>query len=191
MNYISKISILIFLLLILGCKNPFHPEIRINDPEPVSSGEPEDLLKKLETSYNNMDINMYESCLTSDFQFYLIASEYSEIGIDIDGDDLKDNYWFKEQEVEYHRNLFGSGSSDGKYPAPSNISLVLVIPPQNIWYINDQDTLESEIVIPCDFKLSLYFDFSGSITSEGKARFIVREVNNEWKICKWLDESNI
>ncbi len=191
------VSILIILvsciIFLFGCDNPFNPEtIKIND-EPItrSNNTPRKVLENLEDSYNQQDLDLFERCLSQSFRFEVISVEIDEIGVDMDGDGIKDSWWDYTEEVEYHRNLFSTGSSDGTVPAPDNIYLSLQIPQEEAWQKDNQQGREDWVIIPVYFNLILTLYGSANITADGYARFYLRPEGDGWKIIIWRDESNI
>jgi hypothetical protein len=184
--------LLVAACFLLSCTNPFHPKLKYNGDEPVLNNTPEAVLLSLEQSYKQKNIKMFEECLAPDFRFELLSSEVNSIGIDWNNDGIKDSWWGYAQEVEYHTNLFLEGSTDGSYPPPDDINLNLQVPPQSQWDTDPQVGHEGWIVIPCLFDLQLTYTDSGSaLTSNGVARFYMKQINNRWYIAIWRDESNI
>jgi len=150
------------------------------------------LLQTLEQSYRLKNITLFKSCLASDFRFELLQAEVSLIGIDVNGDGFKDDWWGYEQEVEYHTNMFQEGSSDGLIPPPDQINLRLQIPPSDQWESDPEVGHEAWLIIPCLFDLQLvYTSSNSSITSNGVARFYLKPIQGRWFIAVWRDESNI
>ncbi|MCD4830021.1 MAG: hypothetical protein K8R90_11385 [Candidatus Cloacimonetes bacterium] len=156
-----------------------------------SADSPLQLLLNLEDAYNHRDIELYKQCLATSFRFVLIGAESVELGVDMDCDGLRDDWWDYDVEVRYHENLFGYGSSDGALSAPSAISLDLQIPPEEVWQQDAQDGYESRLIIPCYFDLRL--TFAGNyqdIAAGGYALFFVVEKDGVWKIERWQDQSS-
>ncbi len=177
---------------IVSCTNPFRPKIRDDTNATLVNRTPKDVLQNLELSYKQRNIGIYEQLLAPDFRFELISSEVNLIGIDVNGDGLRDSWWGFGQEIEMTNNLFSRGSSDGIYPPPDQINLRLQIPPETAWENDPEVGHEDWIIIPCVFDLQLlYFATNSSITSGGVARFYLRPLNNRWYIAIWRDESNI
>jgi hypothetical protein len=148
-------------------------------------------LENLEAAYNQQNIELFKNCLSESFRFILLSSEADQIGIDMDGDGIKDSWWDYHKEVEYHRNLFMDGSSDGSFPSPDNIYLNLQIPQEDAWLTDTQEGREDWVIIPVYFHLSLTLYSSSNISANGYARFYLRPEGNEWRIIIWRDESNI
>lgn len=187
---------LLFALIVLltSCNNPFRPELKdvsgIDDEQLNST--PEKLLRNLERAYQEKNIDLYLSLLHPDFRFELIASEVSQIGVDLNGDQINDSWWGYEQEREFTTRMFIEGSSDGVYPPPDDISLRLQIPPQDKWEKDSTVGHEDWIIITCNFDLILsYVSTNSSFNANGKASFYLRPVNNRWYIAIWRDESFI
>lgn len=181
----------ILTVLLSSCFNPFHPNLRNNGTQTILHDTPSAVLQTLELSYRQKNLELFQSCLAQDFRFELLSAEVSIIGIDWNNDGFKDSWWGFDQEVEYHRNLFQNGSSDGSFPPPDQIFLRLQIPPQDQWESDPQVGHEDWVVIPCLFDLQLTYANSSSLSSNGVARFFLKPVNNRWYIAVWRDESNI
>ncbi len=182
---------LIFLFILSCSNNPFNPKtIRIAEDNPTNN-TPLNVLKNLEKAYNQQDIELYKSCLSPSFRFEIISSEAEEIGIDMNNDGVKDNWWDYQQEITYSENLFKKGSTDGSLQAPSNINLVLTIPPESSWIKDNESGHENWIIIPCYFNLKLSYYNSADYPSSGFARFYLKPENGNWVIAIWRDESNI
>lgn len=194
-TFLCFLVVLSFLTMIMlnGCTNPFNPDIINNSKnyEIRSNTTPRNVLHNLETAYNQQDLELYKSCLSKSFRFELISVETDEIGIDMDGDGIKDSWWDYDREVEYHRNLFKDGSSDGAYPPPDNIHLNLQIPHEDYWLSDSQEGREDWVIIPAYFTLAITIYDSSTISADGYARFYLRPEEKEWRIIIWRDESNI
>ncbi len=176
--------------MIMGCDNPFNPSTNNNnDPAIIQNTTIDNLLKNLEDAYSRKDLDLYKYCLADDFKFQLISSEVTDIGVDVDGDGIPDNEWGFQQEIEYHKNLFETGSSDGQYPPPDEIELRFGGQP----IIDDDSEVGHEgwKIVSTYFTLNLKFYDSTNISALGYARFYVKVVDEEWKIAIWRDESNI
>lgn len=184
--------LLLAILTLAGCSNPFRPKLRHEDNTGVSNKTPLDVLNNLELAYTQKNLELYKSVLAEDFRFELISSEVDLIGIDVNNDGIKDSWWGLEQELEFTNNLFNYGSSDGVYPPPDQIVLRLSVPPQELWELDPEIGHENWVVIPCGFDLQLQFNtISSSLTASGIARFYLRPQNNRWQIVIWRDESNL
>jgi len=185
-------TLILLLAGLIGCTNPFRPKIRDDINSTVANRTPKEVLQSLELSYKQRNIGIFGQLLSSDFRFELISSEVSVIGIDVNGDGIRDSWWGYEEELEMTENLFSRGSSDGVYPPPDQINLRLQIPPEIAWENDPEVGHEDWIIIPCVFDLQLlYFTTNSSISSGGVARFYLRPVNNRWYIAVWRDESNL
>ena len=181
------------LVLIAGCVNIFNPPTFKTSKSTItrSNSSPRQVLENLETAYNQQDIELFKSCLSESFRFILLSSETESIGVDMDGDGVKDSWWDYHKEVEYHRNLFTNGSSDGSFPPPDNIYLNLQIPQEQFWLTDNQEGREDWLIIPVYFQLNVTIFTSSNISANGYARFYLRPEGEEWRIVIWRDESNI
>lgn len=195
MTILNKIPVLLtfcLALLLFGCQNPFRPPLIYNTSDNLANSNPKEVLESLERAYQDKNIDLYRKLLSQDFRFELLSSEVNQIGIDVNGDGIRDSWWGYEQEIELTENLFKYGSSDGNYPAPDQISLRLQIPPENLWEIDPEVGHEDWVVIPCVFDLTLsYLASNSSLSANGVARFYLREENKGWHVVIWRDESNL
>lgn len=160
-------------------------------PGVLPADSPVGLLEQLEMAYNIQDIDLYRSCLHPDFQFYLVSSDVPEIGVDMDGDGFKDNWWGINEEIEYHSRLFNRNLTDQYIPSPASITLSLQVPPESIWQQNTEEGFEHVLIIPCWFDLHLVYDNQADIQAKGYARFHVIGEDGRWTILRWYDESSI
>ncbi|MDD2230239.1 MAG: hypothetical protein PHY48_12605 [Candidatus Cloacimonetes bacterium] len=184
--------LLLSLMLLSGCNNPFRPVLKdisgINDD--MLNDSPEKLLRNLERAYQEKNIDLYLTLLHPDFRFELIASEINQIGVDFNGDNINDSYWDYDQEREFTTRMFIEGSSDGIYPPPDDIDLRLIIPPQDKWEQDPALGHEDWIIITCTFNLTLsYTATNSSLNANGRASFYLRPVGDRWYIAIWRDES--
>ena len=191
-NRLLFLPLLALILLLSSCWNPFHPPLIDISDGSLRCGTPLDVLQSLELAYKERNINIYKELLAPDFRFELISSEVGQIGIDVNGDGIRDSWWGYEQEVLYTGNLFTSGSTDGSTPAPDELTLRLQIPPEANWEKDPELGHEDWVVIPTPFDLKLSFYASNSmLTASGVARFYLKPANNRWYIAIWRDESNL
>ncbi len=183
---------ILFSLLISSCVNPFSPKLYDISDADIQNRTPTELLQNLERAYKEKNLNIYKLLLHPEFRFELIASEVSQIGIDVNEDGFRDSWWGYDQEVELTDHMFRIGSSDGVYPPPDEINLRLQIPTQDLWQNDPELGHEDWIVIPCNFDLLLsYTATNSSFNANGVARFYVRPVGDRWFIAIWRDESNL
>lgn len=189
---IANILLLSILLFSSACYNPFNPKIVDVSSYEVHNRSPIELLQNLEKAYSEKKINLFKQLLHKDFRFELLQSEYSQIGIDMDGDNIPDSWWGYEEEIEFTRNMFERGSSDGLYPPPDRIELRLRIPPTDAWQEDETEGHEDWVIIPSEFNLILrYNNLSSQFVANGTAIFYVVPTQNSWKIIIWRDESLI
>ncbi len=179
------------LILFFGaCRNPFRPPLIDNSSSVVHNRSPEELLRNLEKAYREKNINIFKQLLHPNYRFELLSSEYSQIGIDMDGDGRKDDWWGYDEEVALTQNMFELGSSDGTLPVADEIELRLQIPPQDLWESDPAEGREGWIIVPCYFDLILSYGYNNSsYIANGMARFYLLEEKASWKIIIWRDES--
>ncbi|HRY84676.1 MAG TPA: hypothetical protein P5533_08595 [Candidatus Cloacimonadota bacterium] len=191
-NRFPAVCLLVSLLLLVSCRNPFRPSLTYNEDDGLLNSSPQKVLENLQRAYQDKDIELYKKLLAPDFRFELLAAEVSAIGIDLNEDGIPDSWWGFDQEIDLTENLFYNGSSDGQYPPPDQIMLRLQIPPENAWDIDPEVGHEDWIVIPCSFDLTLtYLSSSTTITASGVARYYLYKAQNRWYIAIWRDESNL
>ncbi len=191
-SFLGGVILVLSILFTVGCQNPFNPDMRkqMETVQPSIADSPEKVLTNLQLAYNTQDIDLYKQCLSESFTFVLVASESTELGLDMDGDGIRDDWWGYDEEVLYHENLFVYGSSDGRTPPPYNISLSLQVPPDSLWNYTQTEDDGYYLIVPCYFDLRLSFETS-EIIANGYARFFLTEEDEVWKIIRWQDESNI
>ncbi len=187
----SNLLVILILAITVSCTNPFNPEMKKPDNSFVQydSSSPNTVLENLENAYNRKDLNLYLSCFSDSFKFVLIATEQNIIGVDADNDGISDSWWGLEQEKEYHRNLFGTGSTNGEFPSPDNISLNLKKPPSESWQKSNEKGMEDVIIIPCYFDLRLSFNSIPDIVANGHSHYYLKKEGENWKIIRWIDDS--
>jgi len=149
---------LALVLFIYGCNNPFRPKIIDSSSSTVLNRTPVELLENLEKHTEKRTSSFSVSfCIKTSASSFL-QSEYSLIGIDMDGDNIPDSWWGYDEEIEMTRNMFERGSSDGMYPPADRIDLRLQIPPQEMWEIDPTPGRETWKVILCHFTLTLSYN---------------------------------
>lgn len=190
MKIAKWLPIILLLVLAASCQNPFRPRIWDRSSVEVFNRTPIELLQNLEKAYSEKNIKIFKSLLHPEYRFELLQSEYSSIGIDMDGDGIKDSWWGYDEEIELHKNMFDGGSSDGLYPSPDKIELKLQIPPEELWEKDPAEGREDWLIIPCFFNLSMvYYETNSSYVASGVARFFLLKEGGRWYIRIWRDES--
>ncbi|MCB5248895.1 MAG: hypothetical protein WCY87_05865 [Candidatus Cloacimonadales bacterium] len=186
----AKLLLMALILFFGACRNPFRPPLIDNSSSVVHNRSPEELLRNLEKAYREKNINIFKQLLHPNYRFELLSSEYSQIGIDMDGDGRKDDWWGYDEEVALTQNMFELGSSDGTLPVADEIELRLQIPPQDLWESDPAEGREGWIIVPCYFDLILSYGYNNSsYIANGMARFYLLEEKASWKIIIWRDES--
>ncbi|MDD3535083.1 MAG: hypothetical protein PHC50_02930 [Candidatus Cloacimonetes bacterium] len=190
MKIAKLLPLCLLLLLVASCENPFRPRMWDRSSNEVYNRDPIELLQNLVKAYSEKNTKIFKSLLHPEYRFELLQSEYNSIGIDMDGDGIKDSWWGYDEEIELHKNMFEGGSSDGLYPSPDKIEIKLQIPPQELWEKDPADGREDWLVIPCFFNLSVvYHDTNSSYIASGVARFYLVQEGGRWYIRIWRDES--
>lgn len=190
MKTAKLLPILFSALLLFSCQNPFRPSLRDHSSTEILNRSPDELLQNLEKAYQEKNINIFKQLLHKDYRFELLQSEYNSIGVDMDGDGLRDSWWGFDQEIELTRNMFERGSSDGSLPVADKIDLRLQIPPSELWESDPTDGREDWLIVPCYFDLTLtYYSSNSSYVANGVARFYLVEEAGRWYIMIWRDES--
>ncbi|MBN2829796.1 MAG: hypothetical protein JXR56_05705 [Candidatus Cloacimonetes bacterium] len=200
MNLFSKLIPVLALmgLLLYGCsENPFNP-VTVNNISTNTNYDfstPTKTIENLVRAYEQLNTDLFKSCLAEDFRFELIESDAPDIGIDMDGDGIKDSWWGYQQEIRYHENLFENGSSDNSYPPPDQI--ILEIPTNDLVWTDDTDSEglpNGYKYTDVHFSLTLQYNSNGqTISSNGFVRFYL--VNKSitdtprWSIIIWRDNS--
>lgn len=189
-NKVALLALICLSIFLSSCRNPFCPKLVDESIQEVVNTTPIELLQNLERAYKERNIDLYKELLSPHFRFELISSEVSQIGIDVNGDGIKDSWWGYDEEVEFTNNLFNHGSSDGLYPPPDDLQLRLQIPPESDWEKDPEIGHEDWIVIGCHFDLALIYHASNtSLTASGVARFYLEPIGDRWYISIWRDES--
>ena len=122
-NKLFSLLLLSAMLVLTSCWNPFRPHMEDHSDTTIQNRTPREVLENLELSYKERNINIYQDLLSPDFRFELISSEVNQIGVDVNGDGLRDDWWGYDQEILYTQNLFTKGSSDGSLPPPDELIL--------------------------------------------------------------------
>ena len=92
-NRVLSLLLLSVLLLLTSCWNPFRPRMEDHSDTTIQNRTPQEVLENLELSYKERNINIYQELLSEDFRFELISSEVNQIGVDVNNDGLRDDWW--------------------------------------------------------------------------------------------------
>lgn len=90
---ILYLPLLLAALFLASCWNPFHPPLLDDSDSSLRNATPLDVLQNLERAYKERNINIYKELLAPDFRFELISTEVGQIGIDVNGDGIRDSWW--------------------------------------------------------------------------------------------------
>ncbi len=185
--------IIITSMFIYACEeNPFNPKTIeiIETSNDYDFSTPTMVIENLVRSYEQKNLDLFKSCLAQEFRFELIASDADDIGIDMDGDGIKDSWWGYQQEVLTHENLFEKGANG--YPPPDQITLQIPTG-QIIWSDDSEFQEEGYLYTDIRFNLSLQFNTGQSFNASGRVRFYVlntgTDVDPRWRIIIWRDNS--
>ena len=171
-----KTSLLLLILLIFGCKNPFAT--RSADPPSVRRGTWEDptfydaVLRNLENSYNQQIIDNFSDCISEDFLFTSDPEDNAQYpGIFDD--------WGREEEVDVTRSIFTSNTSS------AFIDLALVDTTMEVTFYPSGDTVRAEVI----YDLEVNQDkVDAPRHMAGRAIFYVSEGGGGiWKVYRWED----
>ena len=182
-DLVRVLYISVFILLVNGCVNPFNPLMDNNRGSYIGlpNTTPYNVLRNLETAYNQKNLDLYISTLDKDFHFQANPDVEPVIGV---------TWWGYDVEIEFHRNLFSRGNSNRSLPVPNIITLSLTIPPDTEWFEDRQVGHEGWVIIRSGFYLRLSFSGQPDLTASGFAQFHMKPVGNRWYIGKWVDMSN-
>lgn len=165
MNIIKKIYLILPVLLISGCLNPFAPKLdKENQNSSFEIGNLksiDDLFKNFQYAYSFKDTAIYGKLLAKDFIF--MYRDYA-IGADVT--------WDRDEEMKTHYGLFQNAQ---------RLDLVW----NNIVSISSDS---SNIVR--SFMLTITFNPSDIITVDGKVNLTLTKIEDNWKIKQWIDESS-
>ena len=160
---------IIFSFFLIGCVNPFAPTIDeldgslsdlISDQKSVDG-----VLKNFKFAYTFRDTSLYGNTLANNFIF--IYKDYDK-GVDV--------FWGRDEEMR---------STNGLFQSVQNIDLVW-----NNTLAENIDTLKASITK--SFNLTVTFSPSDIIRIDGYASLMLEKnnINDQWKITRWRDESN-
>jgi len=163
----SKIKILLLTIILCSC-NPFAPSQYEGDQDALVIGDQtkvEGVFQNWRYSYIFADTSVYSSLLSDNFSF--VYRNY-DLGID--------NSWGREVDLRTTRTLFDSTES------------IDLIWNEIIYEIGD--SLSKNILR--SFNLQLVFGSEDITRINGRAniQLIRKEVDDDWKIEVWRDESN-
>ncbi|MBD3232787.1 MAG: hypothetical protein GF315_03580 [candidate division Zixibacteria bacterium] len=180
------ILLLIFLLFITGCKNPFSH--RSSDDPVGTSGTwdfpaaPEIVISNLLFSYNERNINNFRRCLSDSFMF----SAYEDsIEAEQNGEGFLFHGWDVDTEESVTRRIFQA------FPAGSDsvqMTLLIDLSSNPIDEIDDSTAtlVRTYTLTAVDFTS----DVADTLGAEGEATFKMSWSNLEgWSIYLWSDRA--
>ncbi len=192
-NKMFRILVIGVSLFAFACsENPFNPAMidNISTSTDYDFSTPTKVIENLVRAYEQKNIELFKQCLAEEFRFELIASDADDIGIDMDGDGIKDSWWGYQQEILTHENLFENGSNS--YPPPDQISLDI---PTGIitWYEDNEYADLGYLHTDVRFNLLLQFNTGQTFSASGYSRYYIVNVGTDvephWSIIIWRDNS--
>jgi hypothetical protein len=202
---LAALGLLLLILVMSGCYNPFAPRIApvlgFSQPPPAPSS-PSNLMRLFEWCYNNRAIAEYRELFTGDYQFFFNP-------VDSAGAAYRAKPWRREDEMIYATQLFVGGSAD--QPAANSIRLsldknfyVYADPkylrwdPQGIWHKNIRSqallTIKtddgSQLEVSGAANFFLVRGDSAVIPDELKLMGFVPD-STRWFIRQWDDETAV
>ena len=171
------VGLLLPLLLLPGCWNPFNPPLAPFG-EGSALGPQEQLLQDLLNAYNHMDIESYMVCLSDTFVFQFALVDSAELK----SRGITQPYWGRTDEEIATRNIFDNATS---------LDLVFFA---GDWTPSTQDPTGSLLQTRRSYHLYFYGlipdeGVEGEMEASGYATFLVREEGGRWKIVRWTDEN--
>ena len=168
-NRFTFVMLLIFLISINSCNNPFAPRL-VEDGSGSSilgdQKEVEGVFQNFRYAYIFKDSVVYGNLLHNDFTF--VYRDY-ERGVDVS--------WGRDEDMI---------STYGLFQGTQNLDLIW----NDIIVLEVGSSVEKDITR--SFNLTIMFSSSDIIRVQGRATFrLKRDSSNEiWKIIQWRDESN-
>lgn len=165
----KKIIILVGLLILSGCKNPFAPALddRIDDINSVLSDlkDIQGVFQNFQYAYVFKDTSIYGELLSGDFVF--TYRDY-DLGVDVS--------WGRDEEMKTTHGLF------------QNTQRLEII--WNNEILSTQDSLNANIIRA--FNLTITFNPTDIVRINGRVNLLLRKNSSsqKWAITQWIDESN-
>lgn len=161
---------IILVLTVLSCTNPFAPKLANLDADKQILGDQttiEGLFINFSYSYKMQDTVVYGNLLSDDFTF--VFRNY-------DNEPIADEAWGRDEDMI---------STDGLFQATQRLDL--------IW--NEINTIFGDSLnkaITRSFTLDVIFTPEDRYQLQGKANLTLKrsDINQDWKIVRWRDESN-
>ena len=170
----TKVSItilLFFIILVLGCVNPFAPRLVNNmegaDLVVTAQKTPDEVLQNFKIAYTFRDSLLYSDILDSNFVFY-----YFEPDLGTSGEIVK---WHKDEDLYITGRLF------------RHFQIVDLIWNSDLYEWSDEQTGQ----ISRSFSLTLIGEDEDHKIS-GRATFSLRKgADDRWRVTEWRDDSDI
>lgn len=164
-------TLILLLLLLQTCDNPFAPSLRKGDPLENLLGNPatiEGFYKRFQNAYNLKDTSLYGPLLSRDFTF--IYRDF-ESGVDVS--------WGKSEDIITTHNLFQSAR---------DIDLTWN---NVIAQFENEENTEAQIIRR--FNLIVVLDGTDVFRTDGSANFILQRSDSisSWKLNRWRDQSDL
>jgi len=172
----KKTFLMLMILLLLGCKNPFAT--RSADKPSVRRGTWEDptfydaVLRNLVCSYNEQIIDNFTDCFSDDFLFTPDPEDNAQHPGIFD-------HWRLEDEVDVTRSIFSSGTTN------TFIDLALIDSTMEVNFYPTGDTVRAEVI----YDLTVDQDtVSAPQHMAGRATFYIFEGSGSiWRVFCWED----
>jgi hypothetical protein len=144
-------------------------------------------------AYKQKNIELYKTLLAEDFRFGADLLEVSQIGTDMNGDGINDDWWATTRSRIIPPNLFHNMA-----PATGSILLRMrsissfLFPELNIGRSILSKGTKDWVVIPCSFTLTLTYN---SLVLHSLPPALPDSISNRWRtggiLQFWRDESNL
>ncbi|MFA4923631.1 MAG: hypothetical protein WC557_05510 [Ignavibacteriaceae bacterium] len=165
-----KNFVFIFFLLIsiAGCKNPFAPSLDQSESTGSAAGDLskiEGVFQNLQYAYTFRDTTIYGLILSDDFLF-----TYRDYDLSFDVS------WGREEEMKVTRGLFQNAE---------RLDLIW-----NNIIASTEDSSEANIVR--GFNLTITFNPTDIVRVDGRVNVSLKRqaASGNWKLTRWIDESN-
>ncbi len=155
----------------VSCKNPFSPAVDFDSGEEsavlADMRDVAGVFQNLQTAYTTKDTLLYGKLLGADFLF---TYRDFDLGYDVT--------WGRAEEMRVTSSLFQNAE---------RLSLLF-----NNILLSSEDTLTHTAQYARAFNLVIIFNPSDVVRVDGRVNMQLSRLsaNDEWKISRWIDESN-